>query len=64
MDIVDAVMELESGEEIPAKRVLELYSVIVKSGGWRGLQGSYTSAIGHLIDSGWLDQEGNILKEV
>jgi len=64
MDIVDAVMELESGEEIGARRALELYSIIIKSGGLHGLQGTYGRAINALIKAGWLDQEGNILKHV
>ena len=62
-DQVGAIMSYESGDMAP-EDVLKLFSHLIKTGlAWQ-LQGSYGRAAAQLIENGWLDDKGNILREV
>lgn len=60
---VDKIMDYEQGG-LDATETLELFSDLLKSGlAWK-LQGHYGRVAKGLIDSGYLDGKGNILKEI
>lgn len=59
---VDAIMLFEAGE-LPAVRVLALFSDLVRSGMAWTLQGSYGRTAEGLIREGFLDREGRISAE-
>jgi hypothetical protein len=61
-DTVGNIIAYESGE-LDASGVLELFAGLVKSGQAWTLQGSYGRTANALIDAGWLDSRGNVLKE-
>jgi hypothetical protein len=63
-DFIDQIMEFESGM-LSDKETIEMFSNMIKDHGivWR-LQGHYGRAASALIQSGWLDKEGNILKKI
>jgi hypothetical protein len=62
-DFLDQMMDYESGE-LSDKDTLELFSVIIKDKLVYSLQGHYGRTANALIQDGWLDKEGNILKEL
>ena len=62
-DFLDQIMDYESGE-LSDKETLEMFSVIVKDGLTYSLQGHYGRMAEALIQNGWLDKEGDILKNL
>jgi hypothetical protein len=62
-DVVDDIMRYEAGQMDTAE-MLNFFSGIIQSGlAWQ-LQGHYGRVASQLINQGWLDQAGNILKTV
>ena len=63
-DFIDQMMEYESGE-LSDQDTLDMFSNIIKEHGmlW-SLQGHYGRTVSTLIEDGWLDKYGNILKEL
>ena len=62
MSDLEAILIIEVEEDTEPQRMLEAWSQLVKSGTWKSLQGSYQRGVLKLIEDGWLDKEGNILK--
>ena len=63
MDMVDSIIAYESGE-MTDTAMLTLFSTLVKTGdAWR-LQGHYGRTAQALIQAGYLDKAGNILRSV
>jgi hypothetical protein len=62
-DFLDQIMEYESGE-LNDKEIIEMFSNMVKTGNVWSLQGHYGRFASSLIENGWLDKEGNIIKEL
>ena len=62
-DLIGAMMDYEMGD-LENNEILELFSGLVKSGMAWSLQGSYGRQAMALIESGYIDQDGNILMEV
>lgn len=62
-DFLDQMMDYESGM-LDDKETLQMFSTLTKEGLQYGLQGHYGRTIFALIQDGWLDREGNILKEL
>ena len=63
MDIVSYIMDYESGQ-LSDKNTLKLFSELIRTGQVWSLQGCYGRTASALIEDGWLDSKGNILKEV
>lgn len=63
-DFIDQMMEYESGE-LSDKETLDMFSNIIKEHGmlW-SLQGHYGRTANALIEDGWLDKDGNIIKKL
>ena len=61
-DIVDMIMDFESGE-LSDNEILELFSELIKTGKLKSLQGMYQRMASDLIKQGYLDKNGNILKK-
>lgn len=62
-DLVDQIMEYESGM-LNDSETLEMFSGMVRSGTAWSLQGHYGRTASALIEAGWLNKEGDILKEL
>ena len=62
-DLVDQIMEYESGM-LSDPETLDMFSEMVKSGTAWSLQGHYGRTASALIEDGWLNREGDILKEL
>ena len=62
-NLVDKIIAYESGE-LPAEDTLALFADLVKSGQAWSLQGHYGRIASGLIDEGYLDRKGKILKEI
>jgi hypothetical protein len=62
-DFIDRMMEFESGMLNDAE-IIEMFSDLIKSGASWSLQGHYGRAASAFIEGGWLDKEGNILKNL
>lgn len=61
MELVDSIIAYECGELNNAE-TLNLFSELVKSGmAWK-LQGCYGGTASRLIEAGYIDKDGNILK--
>jgi len=60
-NLVNFIMDFEGGE-ISKEDVLELFSYLIKTGQAWTLQGSYGRSAKALIDNGYIDKKGNILK--
>jgi len=61
--VVDKIIAYESGE-LSAENTLELFSELVKNGMIYSLQGSYQRQAQSLIEAGYIDNKGNILKDI
>jgi hypothetical protein len=60
---VDKIMDYEEGS-LTASETLELFSELVRDGlAWQ-LQGCYGRTAARLIELGYLDKQGRILKEI
>lgn len=62
-DLVDQIMEYESGM-LSDPETLEMFSEMVRSGTAWSLQGHYGRTANSLIEDGWLNRDGDILKEL
>ena len=62
-DLVGCIMDYENGD-MGDERMLELFSHLIKTGQAWTLQGAYGQAAIHLIDSGCISKDGEILIEV
>jgi hypothetical protein len=60
-DLIDQMMEYECGE-LSDQDTLNMYSEIIKNNMQYSLQGHYGRTASALIQDGWLDNKGNILK--
>lgn len=63
MNITDKIIAYESGE-LSNNEMLELFSKLVKNGMAWTLQGHYGRQASLLIDYGYLNRNGEILKRV
>lgn len=61
-DFVGKIIALESGQ-MSLEQAVAFGSELVKTGAYRQLQGSYHRFVYSLIDSGHIDEQGNILRE-
>jgi hypothetical protein len=59
---VDLNISYESGE-LSNEKTLELFSMLVKNGHAWSPQGSYGRTAHNLIENGYLDNQGNILRQ-
>jgi len=59
--LVDKIIAYESGE-LNAEKTLEFFSELIKTGQAWKLQGSYGRMAHQLIEAGYLDRQGNILR--
>jgi len=59
---VDLIISYESGE-LSNEKTLELFSELIKTGKVWHLQGSYGRMAHQLIENGFLDNQGNILRQ-
>lgn len=60
---VGLIIEYESGQ-MSDKATIKLFSELIKTGDAWTLQGSYGRMAKALIDAGYIDKQGKILKEV
>jgi len=63
MDQVNAIMDFEAGE-LGANETLELFSDLAASGLVWQLQGCYGRNFMALVENGYLDKKGKILKRL
>lgn len=63
MNLTDKIIDYESGM-LSTEATLELFSELVKTGLVWTLQGHYGRNAATLIKNGYLDEQGNILKEI
>ena len=61
MELVDFIMAYEAGE-LSDKEVIKLFAELIKTKQCWSLQGMYGRMAQSLIDNGYIDKEGNILK--
>jgi hypothetical protein len=61
--VLDYILKYEQGEAT-ANEVLELFAYLVRTGQAWTLQGSYGRAARDLIDGGYLDTGGNVLRDL
>jgi hypothetical protein len=61
--LTDMIIAYECGE-LSAEKTLELFSKLVKNGMAWTLQGHYGRQAENLIERGYLDRQGNILKHI
>ena len=59
---VDDIMDYEGGN-MDGPRMLDMFSKLLKSGGINQLQGHYGRVAKSLLDAGYLDPNGDILKD-
>ena len=59
--MIDKILEYESGD-LSFSQVVELFSELIKNGMAWSLQGNYGRTAKALIDAGYLNKEGDILK--
>jgi hypothetical protein len=59
--MIDKILEYESGD-LSFSQVVELFSELIKNGMAWSLQGKYGRTAKALIDAGYLNKEGDILK--
>jgi hypothetical protein len=63
MDRIDKIIAYEGGD-LSDKETIELFSEMIKDGSVWTLQGHYGRTANALIEAGYLDKNGKILKEV
>jgi hypothetical protein len=63
MDLTDKIIAFETGE-LSDKQVIELFAELVRTGVAWTLQGSYGRAARQLIVGGYIDANGNILRQL
>lgn len=61
--MVDQIISYESGE-LSDMETIELFANLIKSGMVWSLQGHYGRTATALIEAGYIDRTGNILKEI
>lgn len=62
-NLVDYIIDFESGN-LDSQDSLQLFSYLVKTGSAWTLQGVYGRTAKALIEGGYLDRQGKILKEM
>lgn len=62
-DLIDQMMDYEMGI-LSDIETLDMFSTIIKEKMQYSLQGHYGRTVTSLIIDGWLDRNGNILKEL
>ena len=62
-DELDYIIRYEQGD-LRGQEVLELFAHLIKTGMAWSLQGSYGRMAGNLIDRGYIDASGKILKDI
>lgn len=62
-DFIDQMMEFESGM-LKDTEIIEMFSELIKNDMHKWLQGHYGRFASSLIEAGWIDKEGNILKHL
>ena len=60
---MSSLLEYEAGE-LEDEDTLELFACLVRTGMAWTLQGHYGRTAKDFIDGGWLDTDGNILREL
>ena len=63
MDLTDKIIAFETGE-LSDRKIIELFAELVKSGVAWTLQGSYGRAAHQLIVGGYIDANGNVLRQL
>jgi len=63
MNKVDMIIAYESGE-LTDNDTLKLFAELIKTGQRWSLPGHYGRTASALIEDGWIDSKGNILKKV
>jgi len=63
MDLVDKIIEFETGG-LSDMQVIELFAELVRTGVAWTLQGSYGRAAHQLIVGGYIDANGNVLRQL
>lgn len=62
-ELIDYIMDYEDGT-LSDKDTLKMFSEMLKTKVVGSLQGHYNRTAASLIEDGWLDKQGNILKEL
>ena len=60
---LDYIIRYEQGD-LRGQEVLELFAHLIKNRLIGSLQGSYSRVAGNLIDRGYIDANGKILKDI
>ena len=60
-DVVGGIIAYESGE-LDANGLLDLFAELIATGKAWHLQGSYGRMAHDLIQAGWIDEDGKVLK--
>jgi hypothetical protein len=61
MNLVDKIIQFEMGE-MTDKEIIELFAELVKTGQAWMLQGSYGRLARRLIETGYIDRRGNVIR--
>jgi hypothetical protein len=63
MDLTDKIIAFETGE-LSDRQVIELFAELVRTGVAWTLQGSYGRMARQLIVGGYIDANGNVLRQL
>jgi len=63
INLFDMIIAYESGD-LTAEDILKLFAELIRTGWAYSLQGHYGKVATGLIRQGYIDKEGNILKEL